>query len=270
MPKVIKKRVAKKKPVQENEVKSAALQALYKIKERQKHLIIAVSIVAAVVILYVLFALYSSSLNKKAYSIEKEAYNIYYGAKSAEPMPDEEKWKKALELYEKSVDVKVTPTALFYLGNCYFNLGDYDNAIKEYNKFIDKFSSETGILPLVYQKLAPAYFRNNKNDKALETLDKLANVENGIFRDTALILQAGYYENAGEKEKALEKYREIITDFPDSPWSAEANKKVSAKEAKKSEATPEEPAPEIKKEETEEKQSEKPEVKERSEESEAK
>ena len=232
MPKVIKKRPAKKKPVQENEVKSAALEALDKIKERQKQVIIGVSIVVAIVVLYAAYAIYSSSMSDKAYSLERDAYKYYYGEMADKSLSEEARWKKALELYKKSVDAKVTPSALFYTGNCYYNLKDYDNAVKEYSRFADKFSSDKRILPLVYQKLSSAYLKTNQKDKALASLGKLAAVDNGIFKDTALILEARYYESAGEKGKALEKYKEIKTGFPASPWSAEANARVSADEAK--------------------------------------
>ncbi|MEW6601127.1 MAG: hypothetical protein AB1499_09165, partial [Nitrospirota bacterium] len=79
MPKVIKKRPAKKKPVQENEVKSAALDALEKIKHRQKQVITGVAIVAAVIILYAAFTIYYSSMTARAYSLQMEAYKYYYG-----------------------------------------------------------------------------------------------------------------------------------------------------------------------------------------------
>jgi tetratricopeptide (TPR) repeat protein len=234
MPKIIKKKVAKKKPVQENEVKSATLQALDALKKRQKQAIIAISAVVMIVILYTAFSVYSSSISKKAYSFEREAYSYYYAENIDKDISEKDRWKKAMELYQKSVNEKMTPTAQYYLGNCYFNLGDYDNAIKEYNVFVKKFKREKGVLPLVYQKLASAYFKSGKNDKAVETLDKLTGVDSGVFRDTALILEARHYEKIGESEKALEKYRQISTEFPASPWSAEANVKISAEEAKKS------------------------------------
>jgi tetratricopeptide (TPR) repeat protein len=235
MPKVIKKRPAKKKPVQVNEVKSAALHALDKVKERQKLVIVGASAVIVIVFLFILFAWYSASTSRRASTLEQEAYRYYYGETAAEAMSDEEKWKKALELYRQSLEVKGTPSALFYAGNCYYNLKEFDNAIKEYIGFTERYSKDTAILPLVYQKLASAYLKTNQNDKALDTLGKLAKVANGIFKDTALILEARYYEGAGEKEKALEKYREISADFPLSPWSAEVKAKVSDKEAKKAE-----------------------------------
>ncbi len=232
MPKVIKKRPAKKKPVQENEVKSAAIEALDKIKEKQKQVIIGVSIVVAVLVLYAAYAIYSSSSNSKAYTLETEAYKYYYGDIADKSMPEVQRWKKALELYKQSVDAKATPTALFYTGNCYYNLKDYDNALKQYSRFAEKFSSDKKILPLVYQKMSSAYFRTNQKDKAINILGKLAGIDNGIFIDTALVLEARLHDEAGEKGKALEKYKEIMTKHPASPWSNEASSRVSADEAK--------------------------------------
>lgn len=231
MPKIIKKRTVKKKSLQGDEAKSTALQALDVLKKVQKQIIKAVSAVVVVIVLYIMFALYSSSLKNKAYSLEMEANRVYYGSDKDVAVSDEDKWKKAIEIYKRSIDIKATPTALFYLGNCYFNLGEYEKAIKEYSAFNDKFGEEDGIIAIVYQKLASAYFRTGQNNKALETLGELAKVERGIFRDTALIIEARYHEKTGQKEKALDQYRTIITEFPTSPWSVEAKSKVEADEA---------------------------------------
>jgi tetratricopeptide (TPR) repeat protein len=243
MPKAIKKRIVKSKTVKEDEVKSAALQALDSLKQRQKQAIIAASAVIGIAIIYIIFSLYSSSMAKKAYSLETEAYGYYYSEITDESIPAADKWKTAAELFKKSLDIKATPTAAFYLGTCYFNMADYGTAIKEYTSFIDKFSKEAGILPLVYQKLASSFFRTGQNEKALETLGKLAKTENGIFGDSALVLEARHYESSGEKEKALGKYRELIASFPASPWSAEASSKITAAETAKTKEAAKETAP---------------------------
>jgi len=231
MPKVIKKKTVKKRPVEESEVKSAALLALEKIRERQKHLIIGASVIAAVVVLFLGTSLYSTSQYKKAHALEREAANFYYGENINTALSQKERLDKALALFISSTDVKLTPTNLFYLGNTYFKLKDYENAISAYNRFISKFSSEEAILPLVYQKLASSYFKTGKNDEALDALGELAGIDNGIFKDTALMYEARYLESAGKKEASLEKYREIFTQFPSSPWAAEANAKVSSEES---------------------------------------
>jgi tetratricopeptide (TPR) repeat protein len=247
MPKAIKKRIVKSKTIKEEKVKSTALQALDALKQRQKHAIIAASAVIGIVILYIVFSLYSSSMAKKAYALETEAYDLYYSEITDESISGAVKWQKAIDLFKKSLDAKATPTAAFYLGNCYFNMADYETAIKEYTSFINKFSQETGILPLVYQKLSSSFFKTGQNEKALETLGKLAKIENGIFGDSALILEARHFAASGEKEKAMGKYRELIINFPASMWTAEANSKVTADETAKSKETakPKEAAPVI-------------------------
>jgi tetratricopeptide (TPR) repeat protein len=249
MPKVIKKRTARKKPVQESEVKGAAMQAFEAIKRRQKQLIIGVSAIAAIIILFIAFSLYSTSKYKKAYSLQMEGADYYYGTGVGASLSDEERQKQALELYKESVNVKTTPLALFYLGNTYFKLNDYDNAINEYNNFISKFGGQKQILPLVYQKLASVYFKSNQNDEALKTLGQLSEVDDGIFKDTALILEARYYDKAGQKEKAIEIYKGIMAAFPASPWTAEASSRIDAEEPKKVEVEGKEP--EVKTEDTE-------------------
>jgi len=237
MPKIIKKKPAKKKPAQEPEVKTAALGALDLMKQKRRQAITVVSVVVIVALALIIFETYTSSQNRKIHDLEVEAAHYYYGGKPYDTMPEAERWKKALDLYKRSVDIKATPTALYYLGNCYYNLSDYENAIKQYTVFAGKFRSNYGILPLVYQKLADAYFKTGKNEKALETLGDLAGVKNGIFRDTALHMEANYYERIGETAKAQERYKALASEFPASPWAPEATAKVVQSEKKENTGT---------------------------------
>ena len=248
MPKVIKKRPAKKKTVQEPEVRNFAMKTLEEMKMRQRQFIIGGSAVAGVILLFIIISLYSSSQREKAYGYAVEASNLYYSLDRSSAQAVEERTKKAIDLFRQSINTKATPTALYLLGNSYFRLGDYQNAIKEYDQFIKKFSGEKAILPLVYQKLASAYFKSTQADNALQALHSLSIIDSGIYKDTALIMEARYYDSAGEADKAMGIYKEIAEDFPASPWAAESNAKISAAESaaseapdsEKSEAAPEE------------------------------
>lgn len=231
MPKIIKKKAPEKKTVQEGEVKGFALDALDAVKKRQKQIIIAGTVVAAILALYMTFYMYSSSLKADAVAIEMKANNYYFGEFVEGSISDEERLKKALAIYKESVDIKVTPTALYNLGNTYYRMGDYANAIKQYDIFIDKFGGNEELVPLVYQKIAASYVRAGRNDKAFGALKKLAKVKGGIFKDTALVLEARYLENAGDKGKSLDKYLELAAEFPSSPWSGEAASKLPKPEA---------------------------------------
>lgn len=228
MRKIIKKKVCQKKTVHEDEVKGFALEALDSLKERQKQLIIAGAAVFAVLAFYIMFSMYSSSIRADAAVIEMRANNYYYGKVVEGAMSDEERLKKALKIYKESVDIKATFTALYNLGNTYYKLGDFENAIKEYEAVIDKFGGNDEVIPLVYQKMASSYFMSGRNDKAFEVLEKLERINNGIFKDTALVLEARYLESTGDTEKSLAKYIELAAEFPSSPWSRETASKISS------------------------------------------
>ncbi len=234
MPKAIKKRVTKKIGVKEEEVKSVAIRSLDILKKKKRIFILILLALGIVVISTIAFMLYSSSIKEKAYSFEREAYNYYYEINLKPPLSAEERWRKSLELFQKAIEVKSTPAVQFYIGNCYFNLGDYDNAIKAYNKFIDKYKNEEVILPLVYQKLASAYIKKGKNDEVVKTLNTLAQFKNGIFKDVALILEARHYETTGKHEDAIKKYKELVESFPSSPWTAEAKARIEMEKGKES------------------------------------
>lgn len=245
MPKVIKKKTPNKKAVQEDEVKGAAFQALDVIKKKQKVIIIGAAAIAAIVILFIILSFYSTSQYKKASMLQIDANNYYYGITDA----GEQGLNKAIDLYKQSLEIKATPFALFYLGNSYSRLGDFENAKTQYNRFIKEFGGEKLILPLVYQKLASAHFKTDENEKALDAIKKLSTLKGGIFKDTALILEARYYDSKGDTDKAKARYKEIVDIFQTSPWSAEAASKIATatKEiaGEKKEAKPADTAAEI-------------------------
>lgn len=226
MPKIIKKRITKKTGLKEEQVKSAVDHFKDVIKERKRISTYVLAVVGAAVISAILFFGYSFSVNKKAYSIEKEAFDYYYNINLKHPVADEDRYKKSLELFKKRIEIKLAPVAQFYIGNCYFNLGDYDSAIKSFSEFIDAYRDNEEVLPLVYQKLASAYFKKGENDEAIKTLETLGQFKNGVFKDNALILMARHYESSGKAEEAMEKYKELIKDFPDSIWVTEAQRMI--------------------------------------------
>lgn len=231
MPKAIKKKVTKKAGLKEEEVKSVAVRALDLIRGRKNIVIPVLLVLCIIAVSYVAFVLNLYSEKEEAYSIETEAYTYYYNVDLKTPLTEEERWKKSLELFQSAVKVRPTAAVLFYAGNCYFNLGDYDNAIKTYNQFIDRYKTNEVILPLVYQKLASVYIKKGENDKALKILGSLASFKGGVFKDTALILEARYHDSAGRREDAMKRYRELAEEFPSSPFAEEAASKIKAEES---------------------------------------
>src|SRR4030067_2468399 len=113
MPKAIKKRTAKKKKPETVEIKNTAMEALDTIKEKKRLLIYIAAALGIIIILIASFVFYSSSLKKKAYSLELEAYNYYYNGNLKVSLPDEERMKKSLELFQESFKIKSSPVTQF-------------------------------------------------------------------------------------------------------------------------------------------------------------
>ena len=235
MPKQIKKRVTKSPETKEAKARGMYDKILDFLKAKRKNLTVIGFLAGAVIVLYFVSVFHNNSLRQDAYSLELEGYNYYYGINLNDSITEAERWGKALELFREAVKIKPATTSIFYLGNCYYKLGDFSNAIKEYNVFVKEFEDDEEILPVVYQKLAAAYIKTGQEKEALSTLGKLAGVGGGVFKDTALILEARYYEGLGKPEKGMEKYRELATQFPASPWVSEARSRIDMEEFRKSE-----------------------------------
>jgi tetratricopeptide (TPR) repeat protein len=234
MPKPIKKRIKKKSGIEEEEVKGKAIETLHLLKQKRRTLIYLVSGIIAFVIFVAAFLFYTSSNAKEAYNLETKAFKYYYATrlKQAASESDQstdaqtDRWEKALDLFKKAYKKKSTPVTLFYIGNCYYNLGDNKNAIKTYQEFINSYSENEEIIPLVYQKLASTYRKTGNLKEAYSTLDSLSSYREGMFKDTALILKARYLESEGRQEEAEKIYKEIINNYPNSLWNLEAKSKI--------------------------------------------
>ena len=231
MPKQIKKRATKSPVIQDIKANKVLdrFQDFY--KGRRKNLITIGSLAGAVIILYFVIAFYNNSLRQEAYSLELNGYNYYYGININSSVTEEERWQKAIELFKESVKVRSSATSLFYLGNSYYKIGDYGNAIKEYKVFTKEFGGEEEILPVVYQKLASAYIKTGQSKEALSTFGELALMSGGIFKDTALTLEARYYKSIDESARELERYRELVSQFPTSAWFSEAKARIDMEES---------------------------------------
>lgn len=229
MPKVIKKRIAKKPADAEEEVKSKLAHLQDTLKERQKTVLKYGAIILVVVFAVTGFLFYTYSSQKKAKELEYEAYKIYYNVYQKQPLSREEQYKKALDTFKKAYDTRKSPVSLFYSAGCYYELGQYDDALNTLKEFAQRYSNEERFVPLIYQKMAMVYLRKGNINEAINAIDSMYNLKSDIYKDLALIEYARLLEREGKTEEAKKKYKELTTQFPDSPFSDEAKIKLSGK-----------------------------------------
>jgi len=228
MPKQIKKRIPKKTVTSEADVKNKLAGLKDTLKERKKTALTYGAGILVILIVIVSFLVYNYTSQKKAKIFEYEAYKIYYNT-PAQSVTKEEQYKKALDIFKKAYDTRKSPTSLFYIAACYYEIGKYDDALKTLKDFTQRYSKEDRFIPLVYQKIATVYLKKGDINEATKTLDTLYSLNSDIYKDLALIEYGRLLEKAGKVEEAKKKYKELTTRFPNSPFMDEAKAKLSEK-----------------------------------------
>ncbi|NCO84091.1 MAG: hypothetical protein COZ31_00270 [Nitrospirae bacterium CG_4_10_14_3_um_filter_44_29] len=228
MPKPIKKKIVKKTTSGTEGI--GTLSRLKKSSEERKRFLITTG--AAVVLSVIViggFFLYSNTQKNKAQKLKYEAYKIYYGLYQKQPVASEERYKKAAEIFKKAYGVRKSPVPLYYIANCYYELGRYEealNALKELNR---EFPDDEKFVPLSYYKMAMISLKKGSAEEALKSFAVLYNYKTGAYKDLSLIESGKILETQGKAEEAKKKYEELIKDLPQSPFAEEAKARIERK-----------------------------------------
>lgn len=233
MPKVIKKKAIKKRGVeQETDVKEVITKAKGFASRENKYFVALVAV--PVLALIILGVYYYRGINEdKAHGLFSEGLALYYGTNQpkTENVVDTQRFDKAIELFKKSIAVKESSLALYYLANSYYVLGKYDDAIKTYKDLNSNYPDDERFVPLTYYKMAMASAYKGSNEDALKYFDTLYNYKTEAFKDFALVESARLLDSIGKKEEARSKYELIVKKFPSSSFFQEAQSKLSIEKA---------------------------------------
>ena len=240
MPKIKKKGSASKKQP-EPEIWTIAHKVSTFVADNRKTVTIIISTLAAVLILAAGYAFMRYLQEQKAGGLVASAYEFYAPTKGTNP-----DYAKALDLF-REVQNKYSSTmsgaiAQYYVGNCLVNLGRTDEALKEYEAFVKKYSGDKFLLGLVYQRLGYAYEAVGRRDDAVKAFEQS---ETLIGPGVSTVELARLYETAGNIAEAQKKYKVIAEKLSGTTWAMEAMGKVQKIEPV--------PMPEQKKKEKQEK-----------------
>jgi predicted negative regulator of RcsB-dependent stress response len=228
MPRSIKKKVVKRTAT-EVEVKGVLLKLKESLMENRTIFITTTSIFVLTVAAVSGFFIYNNNMKVRAEKLEYEAYKVYFGLYQKQPMTNEERYKRALDTFKKAHDTKRSPISLFYIANCYFELGRYEDAINTLKELNQRFPDDEKFVPLSYYKMAMISLKKGDNDEALKSLDVIYNYKTGSYKDLSLIESGRILEKMGRTEEAKKKYEELTKNFPQSPFIEEAKSKVTEK-----------------------------------------
>ena len=190
----------------------------------KKQLIIAASLLVAIVVIISGYSLVRSQQERKAAPLVAVAYNYYSPASGVSA-----DYNKALGLFrdiQKDYSgTKSGAIAQYYIGNCLVNLGQLDEAIKEYGNFVNKYSSDKLLLGLVYQRMGYVYTILGKRSDAVKAFEQS---EAAAGPGVATMELARLYETSGNMPESQKKYKLVMDKLAGTSWAMEAMGKLQA------------------------------------------
>jgi tetratricopeptide (TPR) repeat protein len=218
----IKKRGGAAKKQQEQKISTLAHEVQDFMARYRKHFQIAAVVIAVVIVLVAGFSIRRSVQEKRAAPLVAAAYEVYSSATGTNVT-----YGEALDLFrdaqKKYPDTMSGAVAQYYIGNCLFSLGRTEEALKEYQVFVNKYSSHTFLLGLVYQRIGYADLALGKKADAQKAFQQAESL-NGP--GVATVELAKLYEAEGNMPEAEQKYKVVMEKMGGTSWAMDAMGKV--------------------------------------------
>lgn len=228
-----KVRITRKEIKQPDEFITTSVRVLNFAQENKQTLMIVVGSVVAVFILTVLMVQRSSSLEKKASNLLSEGAAAYSELITAEIVPGferDESLRELIPVFEGVVDqysgTASALQALQYIGQIRYHLGEYEEAAAAYDKAASKKGLTGEVRGLVLQGLG--YCREQMGDYqgAVESFQKIIDEKIGFLVEYAYFDIARNYELGDDLTRAVETYRTILLEVPNSPKATWVQAKI--------------------------------------------
>ena len=133
-------------------------------------------------------------------------------------------YRNALDAYEKVIKKGTIDTdyATFQRAMSFGFLGKNDQKIVEFQKFLSEYPS-SNLRDDVYYELGNTYVSEQMNDEAIEAYDNLIKYhKKSSYVPKALLKQGLVYYNTERDNQALDKYRRVVKEFPNTDEAKQA------------------------------------------------
>lgn len=201
-------------------------------RSHARQFLVLLGVAVLVVSVGIIFFFLENRANRQALALEYEASRYYHGTapvgqKDAKVEPD---YQKALERYQEIIaNYPRSPSAMlaqYYVGNCYFEIKNYDEAAQAYRKFIEKYHVNRDLTALVYERLGYTTLMQGRTQEALDAFKKIVEMKGVKNQDQALFEIGRLYEKMGQQNEAIEQYKTITKNYVNSPFAIEARVRI--------------------------------------------
>lgn len=204
----------------------------------RKPLILTAIAIAVLAVAAAVLAGYFRSQENKAQALLAEGINIVQtpvgqpvAAGAAAYDTEEAKQKGAEEIFVRVIDEygssDAADVASLYLAQIEAGRGEYETARARLEAFVDDHPKHL-LAGMAEVSLLNMRLADGDTDALITELQERVDGEKErLPRPVLLALLAQAYEMKGDQEKAIQAYRRIANEFPDSPYSLDAQRKLA-------------------------------------------
>ncbi|NOQ27151.1 MAG: tetratricopeptide repeat protein [Bacteroidales bacterium] len=130
-----------------------------------------------------------------------------------------------LDIIEEYSITKSANLANYYSGISYLRLGQFENAIEHLKQFE---SDDKMVAPIAYGAIGDAYMELDNFDDALVFYNKAVNTSENNFTTPIYLMKISVVQKQnGDYKKALETYKKIEKNFPNTPEGRQISKYIA-------------------------------------------
>jgi tetratricopeptide (TPR) repeat protein len=192
--------------------------------ENRKKVGMAAGIVAVLVIAVFLYISNRRTKNEEAEAKLSLIVNLYQQGKYQEAINGDAATSTPglNEIVANYGSTNAGQTAKYFLANCFYNIKDYDNALK----YFDDYSGNNDFIKAsCISGMAAVYEAKGDMNKAAEYYEKSAAVNKDVFMNPDCLYSAlRIYTQLGDKESAQKIYKHLKDEYPKSKYIAESKK----------------------------------------------
>lgn len=196
------------------------------IEKYQKQILYGLGAVAAVVVAVLAISNFYVAPRQNAAANEMYKSQAYFAADSFQVALQGDGFE-SIGFEEISSSYSITPSgnlAKAYAGICYYNLQDYEQALK----FLSQYDGDDNYFSIaVIGLIGDCYAELEESSNAIKFFNKAADAENDVLTPLYLKKAAVLYELEGAKDKALKNYLKIKDNYPMSSEAQEVDKYIA-------------------------------------------
>lgn len=202
------------------------------IKKNEKNLIIGLCVVLVVIVaIFGLRRWYFQPRQERASAEMYAAEQWFAQGDFQKALDGDDTYRGFTNVASSFSGTKAANLAHYYAGICNLQLGNYDEAINHLKKYKGR---DTFTRPLAEMALGDAYIEKGDTKAAAAAYTKAASMENNFVTTPTALFKAGMaYLMLGDNKKALDSFKQVKQNYPESTEYAEIDRYIAIAEADK-------------------------------------